>query len=306
MITKSYGNVIVWNNCLDSGPRDNDLFALYGLADITIIGQDAETYPNNTTLAQFHTGKRGKKFFQHFDNFLDENMETFRIFGNQGRMEVTGPIVEPQPGNFDIGAEEFISVGNVLSQVGITDPDIVFRPTNNKSLILNCGVVPLSIKDEKSSPFRISSFYQPNVTLNGIPIVSSPLSTSQQETFRQLISSNRRTVATYPKPVFEPIPDPAGPNWASGLSSKPDSTAYIQNLINTQGIAFLPAGTYYISSSLHLGKQNGIIGAGDSQTVIIAKSPDIDMIVGNLANEYFQLDVFFRTYSSRRFKWDTS
>jgi hypothetical protein len=33
---------------------------------------------------------------------------------------------------------------------------------------------------------------------------------------------------------------------------KPDSTAYIQNLINTNGIAELPEGVFYISSTLLL------------------------------------------------------
>jgi hypothetical protein len=32
---------------------------------------------------------------------------------------------------------------------------------------------------------------------------------------------------------------------------KPDSTAYIQNLINTNGIAELPEGVFYISSTYY-------------------------------------------------------
>jgi hypothetical protein len=81
-------------------------------------------------------------------------------------------------------------------------------------------------------------------------------------------------------PVYEAIPDPGGPNWSLSLSSRPDSPNYIQNLVDTQNTAFLPPGIYYISQPIRLKASQGLIGAGMSQTVIIAMSPSIDMIVG--------------------------
>jgi hypothetical protein len=45
------------------------------------------------------------------------------------------------------------------------------------------------------------------------------------------------------------LPDPLGANWRTERVGKPDSTAYIQNLINTNGIA---EGVFYISSTLLL------------------------------------------------------
>jgi hypothetical protein len=38
---------------------------------------------------------------------------------------------------------------------------------------------------------------------------------------------------------LETLPDPLGANWRTERVGKPDSTAYIQNLINTNGIAEL-------------------------------------------------------------------
>jgi hypothetical protein len=72
---------------------------------------------------------------------------------------------------------------------------------------------------------------------------------------------------------LETLPDPLGANWRTERVGKPDSTAYIQNLINTNGIAELPEGVFYISSTLLLPIDNaaiakGIQGKGTGKTVI--------------------------------------
>jgi hypothetical protein len=66
---------------------------------------------------------------------------------------------------------------------------------------------------------------------------------------------------------------PVRANWRTERVGKPDSTAYIQNLINTNGIAELPEGVFYISSTLLLPIDNaaikqGIQGKGTGKTVI--------------------------------------
>jgi hypothetical protein len=60
---------------------------------------------------------------------------------------------------------------------------------------------------------------------------------------------------------------------------KPDSTAYIQNLINTNGIAELPEGVFYISSSLNIPFDKGIIGKGTGKTVICGLTDDFPLII---------------------------
>jgi hypothetical protein len=75
------------------------------------------------------------------------------------------------------------------------------------------------------------------------------------------------------RPIWE-LPDPLGANWRTERVGKPDSTAYIQNLINTNGIAELPEGVFYISSTLLLPIDSsptaiyGIQGKGTGKTVI--------------------------------------
>lgn len=62
--------------------------------------------------------------------------------------------------------------------------------------------------------------------------------------------------------------------------SAEDSREYLQSLIDRDKVAFVPAGTYYVSGPLRLKTGEGLIGAGAGRTIIIAKSRDIDLIEG--------------------------
>jgi hypothetical protein len=53
-------------------------------------------------------------------------------------------------------------------------------------------------------------------------------------------------------------------------SWKPDSTAYIQNLIDTNGIAELPEGVFYISSTLLL-PDNAAIASKEYKVKVLVK-----------------------------------
>lgn len=82
-------------------------------------------------------------------------------------------------------------------------------------------------------------------------------------------------------PEFGAIPDPAGPDWRTRRRSAPDSTRQLQQMIDEQGIAQLPAGEFLISAPLRLKRGQGLIGAGMGRTVIVARTDDLDMIVGD-------------------------
>ena len=62
-------------------------------------------------------------------------------------------------------------------------------------------------------------------------------------------------------------------------ASAPDSRERLQALIDGETIAMIPAGTYYVSGSLRLRSGQGLIGAGTDRTIIVAKSPNVDLIV---------------------------
>jgi hypothetical protein len=68
-------------------------------------------------------------------------------------------------------------------------------------------------------------------------------------------------------------------NWKEERKGKTDSREYIQNLINTNGIAQLPEGIYYIGSTLNIrSDEQGIIGSGTGKTVIVGLNDDFPLI----------------------------
>lgn len=82
------------------------------------------------------------------------------------------------------------------------------------------------------------------------------------------------------KPNWNTLPDPLGTNWRTNRIGKPDSTSYIQNLIDTNGIAELPEGIFYIGSTLFLplDRNHGIMGKGTAKTVIVTLTDDFPLI----------------------------
>lgn len=107
---------------------------------------------------------------------------------------------------------------------------------------------------------------------------TQPVSGVQAGKVRSMLMKDRGE--RWEPPVFDPIPDPAGTGWDRDRAQKPSSSAYIQGLIDREGIAILPAGTYYIDKPIVLGRRGkGLIGAGMDSTVLIAKSQDVDIIV---------------------------
>jgi hypothetical protein len=81
-------------------------------------------------------------------------------------------------------------------------------------------------------------------------------------------------------PSFGEVPAPAGKDWREARLRAPDMRAFLQERVDQEGIVMLPAGTYFISGSLRLRRGQGIIGAGASKTAIVARSDDVDLIVG--------------------------
>lgn len=87
-----------------------------------------------------------------------------------------------------------------------------------------------------------------------------------------------RSLIPWEAPHFSVLRGGERRDWIKRRASAPDSREYLQHLIDSSGIAVIPAGTYYISGPLKLRNGQGIIGAGVERTIIIAKSPRVDLI----------------------------
>jgi hypothetical protein len=82
------------------------------------------------------------------------------------------------------------------------------------------------------------------------------------------------------RPTWEILPDPLGPNWKAERVGKPDSSNFIQDLINTKKIAELPAGIFYIGRTLKLpvDSNHGIVGQGTGKTILVGLTDDFPLI----------------------------
>jgi hypothetical protein len=119
-------------------------------------------------------------------------------------------------------------------------------------------------------------FNSQNIALNGVNLTSAITDTPTITKLTNTILGTQKT--PWIRPTFEPIPNPTGSNWATDRSGKTDQKAYIQNLINTNGIAELGEGTYYIGSTLTILTNQGIIGKGTGKTSIVGLRDDFPLI----------------------------
>lgn len=252
----TYGNVFLWYNFLTPIGDSTDIS---GVEDVTFIGIDAESW----------------NIFNYGNNAViktDETVGTLRFFIANGGDNVR----QNDPagtGFFDIGAKNFLLFNDITG--GVRSPKMRLRSSVENAVMLNLEKAYYSIYGFQQDSFSTAIF-----TDMYAPPLSAPADANSLRKSMIELTKDRAAVP-WEQPAYDPVPDPAGPNWNQDLSSQPDSTSYIQNLIDNQGIVFLPAGKYYISAPLRLKTTQGIVGAGMEKTVIISKDPTVDMIVGD-------------------------
>ncbi len=263
----SYGNVFLWYNFLT--PHHNaSLFTNQG--DLSFVGSDSEGWnlrdkPDTANAtALFKTGPMG----------------TLRIFSPNGGNHYSGK----RTGDFDMAADEFQLYNDLIGPD--QPPNVVLEPTCVRSLNF-CPRSPKDVTDLATDAFRIVALDPGSGDPRGFLVngtsYSNPLPAGLQAKLRAMLVNPKRNGEPWEAPTYGKAPDPAGTNWNKNLSGKTDSTVIIQGMIdnNPDHIARLPAGIYYISSSLKLGRNQGIVGASADTTALVALNPAIDLIVGS-------------------------
>ena len=261
---QSYGNVFLWFNFLTP---HGDATNIANQKDLTFVGFDAETWNQmgaGTNTALIKAGPMG----------------TLRVFGVNGGNHGQ----HPTPA-FDVAADEFQIYNNLMESSRGGTADYLLRPTNLRSLHIGSAVAK-RYDDQAKDAFRLKAYqaggadFEVNTTAFSSENTLTP---EQQAILASMVVNDQRIGKPWEAPRHRPIPDPAGPDWKARLllAKHPDSTAYIQGLIDANGVARLPAGIYYISAPLKLGRNQGIMGATADTTAIIAQSDKLDMIIAN-------------------------
>lgn len=243
----SYGNVHLHTNFLTPHGNTTDLD---GLQSATFVGLDAEGW-----------------------NLLNEGTKAMFFAKNMGNLKITdfggGNYAGNSTAAYDIDANNLFFYNKLLR----TSTDVLSAKTN---MFLVFGLGNYTRKSGEVTGFDLSGNLDGSnaIKYNGVeqtgPIANNTLSTTIQGT----------QYKTWVRPQWEKLPDPLGPNWKTERAGKPDQTSYIQNLINTKGIAELPEGIFYIASTLKLpiDSGHGIIGQGTGKTVIVGLTDDFPLI----------------------------
>jgi hypothetical protein len=260
---QSYGNVFLWFTA--QTPVGDSLY-IDNQKDVTLAVMDGEQWDINHqgTKALITTGPMG----------------VLRAIDMEGGTPPNGK----RTGVYDIAADEFQLYTCAITSDTALSSNLVHRRANQRSLLENI-IYPKSTVDQASRAFRVQTSIGEESGANTFRVngakYTGALPSAQQTTLRNMVVNPARDGVPWERPVFTAIPDPGGPNWKAGLASKKDSTAYLQSLIEKNGVAMVPAGTYYISRPLELKNEQGLAGAGADKTLIVAKNPNMDMIVGN-------------------------
>ncbi|MCW2118482.1 hypothetical protein [Flavobacterium sp. 7A] len=252
--TPSFGNTHVWSNLLTP---NGDAIVLDNLQSSNWIGVDAEMWNSQGNSI-------GNKSM-----FYATNM------GDLAITELGGADYSNIPtGGFNIQANKLVLVGNGIgSKIDskVSPNANVFNIGSYKTYIRSTGAVTgFSVEAQRNydsdhaSDVYLDGKLQPTALANPSNIINSYVGTKK---------------TPWARPNWEDLPDPLGANWKANRVGKPDSASYIQNLINTNKIAELPEGVFYIGSTLIVGSNDeGIIGAGTGKTVICGLTDDFPLI----------------------------
>ena len=253
--TPSFGNVHLHSNFLTPAGDATDI---QNLQSITFVGLDSEAW---------NFSGAGTKPMLSMQNMGNVKITDFG--GGNGYSTVQTP-------TFNIDANNLFFLNKYIKGEGTSGFPTVSAKTNvlyykgaDDDYTRGAGTV---------TGFDLKSHFagtnDKNITLNGI-IQTSTISNS---TLTNAILGTQYT--PFSRTTWETLPDPSGANWATNRVGKTDSTSYIQNLINTKGIAELPEGIFYISSTLTMSVDGtkGIIGAGTGKTVIVGLTDNFPLI----------------------------
>lgn len=176
-----------------------------------------------------------------------------------------------------IGAPLFLLNYNNLSGNTITT---AFGSTNTVSASFEDIRQSLNT-DAATLPTRFSGYDNSGTTTkqNGTAI-STALAAGPAASFASLMYP-ARTEAVWNTPTWDLPPAPGlGPQWAASLASLPDSSAYLQGLINA-GIAMPGPGVFKVVTPLKMGDGHGLIGAGMNRTILVAATTGTDIFVND-------------------------
>lgn len=244
--TPNYGNTWAWLNLLTA---HGDATDIDNFGNLNIIGLDAEAWNFNN----LGTGKA----LLYMRNMTDVKLASMAGLGYATN---STPVFDIQANNLTLLSKEISTNGGAST-------------TTAKTFTI----------DSNSSPYSVSGgnydvrghFNSADFLYNGVNQTSLIGGATATNIASSILGTQN---VPWTRTVFENIPNPTGANWIANRVGKTSSRAYIQNLIDTNGIAKLPEGIFYIDAPLLINKDEGIVGSGTGKTAIVGLTDDFNLI----------------------------
>lgn len=254
---RSLGNQFIWTNILTP---HGDGIIIKNQKDISFIGLDAESW--NWSKKATYPGMMNVLNTDFLSVFMSNGGDHINYTGQYFNLDASTVLLQGM--RIDRARTPGIMLGNkVKNLVTVNTQDIGLQNASASNQIIDI------FKDEK-----------PLLSLNSKTTNPSNLAVASKAVITNTLQAEQLAYSKWDIPQFAAIPDPAGSNWEGNRNAQPDSSVTIQALIDKNGIAELEAGIYYLAKPLTLKNGQGIIGVGADKTALIAKSADIDLIVG--------------------------
>ena len=242
----SSGNTWAWLNLLTA---HGDATDIDNFGNLNIIGLDAEAWNYNN----LGTGKA---------LLYMRNMGNVKLASMAG----LGYAATPTP-VFDIQANNLLLLNKEISTNGGAST------TTAKTLTIDSNASQYSVT---GGNYDIRGhFNNTDVSYNGINQNSLLSGTTATNITASILGAQKQK---WDRPTFSELANPTGTNWNTTRKGKPSSRAYIQGLIDANGIANLPEGIFYIDAPLLINLNEGIIGAGTGKTAIVGLTDDFNLI----------------------------
>jgi|GEM_PF-3374984 len=255
-------NTFVFLNLLTSG-GESAYFS--DMNDIQIVGLDAESWNWNGTAerALLET----------------EELDSLKIFGFNGGNNKAASFPENKTSIVRTDASVFVAAGATVSNAEdrTLEPNFVFGENVEDAVVLTSNNYSRSEVSEETD-----YYYSPRDPADASLVVArndAPVALELEVDAKLGASLSLGDLSAWPVPQKKTLSNPAGDDWQQGRdTASQDDTAELQARIDAEGVVMLDAGVYYVSSSLVLRPNQGLVGKGMSETALVATNPDVDVI----------------------------
>lgn len=259
----SYGNHFVWTNIL--GPL-GDSIVIDNQKNIAFTGIDIESWSWGEQVRQ--------KVPIYYPAAINvSNTDFLSIFMSHG-----GNLRIKDAQYYNLDAKNIFLQGSFVQATSA--PGMVLGKSVEALLAINTRSLGHVASNKNTKIIELFKDDKPQVTNNFQTIVNGKLSTTLQPATNKLLLKEKNIYANWLKPTFGDVLTKISNHQKENLPIYNNASDDIQSLINKHGIAELEEGIYYLSNSLKLKDGQGIIGAGQDKTILIAKNNNINMIVG--------------------------